>query len=233
MLRRNFLLRFLGLGGALVLSGEVSNSSAQTCGGASCISDLICQWNNTFDDDREIDDSDPDEFPTWGGDPGINPDELKSPLAALGFYLKFRLEGDDGDLKQAYQILGYGQFTKLIKVDDDNAENYFKKCINGDEEGFWYCLTGLTDSDGDLARANGDIDWQFDNNHLSLQRYALLWNGQRNNPNHLSQMYAMYFLCLGQRHSPGVVKNYRACFRQKPDDLFKLVAARLGIKISA
>jgi hypothetical protein len=230
--RRGFIRGALCFGCGLPFMGRGAVPAAAQCGSDTCRAELLCQWNNAFDDDHEIDDSE-DEFPVWDGDPGVNPDELKSPLAAFGYFLRGRIFNEPDDRLKAYRILGYGQFHKLR--DPRRPENHFMGCASPNEDEFWFCLTGLSDIGADLGAAEHNLNWQVENNRKSMERYFVFWCAQRARPNRLAQMTAVYFLCLGQRHQDGrpAVKHYRSCFRERPEELFRLVSRLLGIDPAA
>src|SRR5262249_24563810 len=119
MLRRNFL-------GQIPILGAVGVLPICKSAGPSCQDRIASQWSNAMDDDRDIDDSS-DDFPLWNGGerkPGTDSDQQRSCLAAIGFYLKSRIDGNEAteNRNAAYQILAAPHYRRF------DVEQQFRTC---------------------------------------------------------------------------------------------------------
>jgi hypothetical protein len=78
-----------------------------------------------------------------------------------------------------------------------------------------------------FAEARNNLSWQVGANPESINNAHNSWLSAQNVTNAQAKDYfmvqAMWFLMMGQHHNAGVMQLYRACFRDDPDQLFKMV----------
>lgn len=86
---------------------------------------------------------------------------------------------------------------------------------------FWHVVATVTGAAANFGEARANLNWQYSNNLSSLDRADREWRWGR-------RYTAFGFLASGQRHNPGVLSLYRACFRDNANHLFGIVASILG-----
>jgi hypothetical protein len=100
----------------------------------------------------------------------------------------------------------------------------FAKTFAHDE--FWQLVATTASSRPDLNSAKGDLEWQRDNDRKSLMEACKLLNEPKW-PNSSKNYHALAALLRGQQHNRGVMDLYRACYRNKADELFNLAVSVL------
>lgn len=86
---------------------------------------------------------------------------------------------------------------------------------------FWHIVATVTGAGANFGEARAHLNWQYSNNLNSLDRAEREWRWGR-------RYTAFGFLASGQRHNPGVLSLYRACFRDDANQLFGIVRSILG-----
>lgn len=82
----------------------------------------------------------------------------------------------------------------------------------------------------DLNDVAYNVDWQIDNNPISVANAYHWWTYGRNNSNNDAKIAAMWSLLSGQRHNNGPLNVYRQCFNVNGNNLFDTVYNKLVAK---
>lgn len=171
----------------------------------------------------------------WQWDANSPPDNheyVRCPASALdGYWRAFRYDPSQGKLianwfNPEQTVLG---MLDTGQEGNDGAKQSYVACLaqRGVHAFARLIITAAPGVAPDLGRASGDISWQKSANTHSIDLARSFWSNAKTaqDPDAVMWFATLAADCLmgGQLHNPPVLKNYRACFRDDPDQLFGIV----------
>lgn len=148
----------------------------------------------------------------WQGDHRGMIDRLEEMASAVIHYTGDAMASAQR-VKQAFEGVQRGQRHNPV------VSNAYGDCFDANPEWFFMLVVSSSSQSCNLAGTKVNVEWQFRNNRDSIK------NAQRYYSSSLkhAQAIGMYYLLEGQRHNPGVMDGYRACYRDNPKALWDIV----------